>query len=234
MHRQRDPVPPEEWLKSAEFRRLVENRRLISTFVPGAAMRRSELSLLREQHPDIAARIAGNERLSAEARTTLLPLLRAVGLEGGGFEVIVYAEYTPSVLLAGRSAVLLPSGLLGLLDGPELRAVAAHEVGHLYAYSLYGSPVSREESGRPFTDAERREVELQCDSMAVVLSGAAGDRPDALSLALRKIEAVKARLEQSGRMIPDRRAAAYCPTLRDREDNIQQTVRALAALKTGG
>jgi predicted Zn-dependent protease len=69
---------------------------------------------------------------------------------------------------------------LRLLDSEELQAVVAHEIGHEYVWQEYAVARARNDTAR------LRELELACDSIAVLTLARIGVKPDRLVTAVEK------------------------------------------------
>jgi Zn-dependent protease with chaperone function len=69
---------------------------------------------------------------------------------------------------------------LRLLDSEELQALVAHEIGHEYVWQEYALARTRNDTAR------LRELELACDSIAVLTLARIGVKPDRLVTALAK------------------------------------------------
>jgi hypothetical protein len=103
-------------------------------------------------------------RLDASARTKLAAvkgLLRATGRDAE-YEIKVVEVPQVRIAVHERTVILISGILLNLLDADELRALAAHELGHEYLRVEYAR-ASR------IGDYHRlAELELLCDAIAIV------------------------------------------------------------------
>jgi len=85
------------------------------------------------------------------------------------------------VALHARSVVLISAPALAVLNGAELQALAAHEIGHEYLWARYA---------RARRDADReslKEMELLCDAIAIVTLRGLGLNPLRLIEGIEKI-----------------------------------------------
>ena len=92
--------------------------------------------------------------------------------------------------LHARAILLLSRPALTLLDASELRAVAAHEIGHDFFWEEYLELRQHPDPPR------RRRLELRCDGIAVATLTALGAPVGALKTALRKLVLFNERLGQ--------------------------------------
>jgi hypothetical protein len=107
------------------------------------------------------------------------PVLRLHAREGV-YELKVIAVPQAWVGLHGRAVLLITLPALRLLDSEELQALVAHEIGHEYVWQEYALARTRNDTAR------LRELELACDSIAVLTLARIGVKPDRLVTALAK------------------------------------------------
>jgi hypothetical protein len=101
--------------------------------------------------------------LSGSARRKLAAVtmvLRAVGRESV-YEIKVIAVPQAAIGLHARAVILMSESALTLLDGDELQALVAHEVGHEYVWT------ERERSFKMADPSRLKDLELMCDGIAI-------------------------------------------------------------------
>jgi hypothetical protein len=126
------------------------------------------------------------------------------------------------VALHARSVVLISAPALAVLNGAELQALAAHEIGHEYLWARY-------ERARRDADRESlKELELLCDAIAIVTLRKLGMNPSRLIDGIEKI----------GQYNRERLGTATnesdYPTVAERRTFVQQIVRWSSPLAVSG
>lgn len=97
------------------------------------------------------------------------PLLRAAGLRPGAVRIYIVSDREPNAFVAGGSNIFIHTGLMTELDSvDELRAVIAHEIGH-----ITGGHLARR------GDATRGGAGIAAIGMLGALAAAAGGVPEA-------------------------------------------------------
>jgi hypothetical protein len=107
------------------------------------------------------------------------PVLR-LHVREGVYELKVIAVPQAWVGLHGRAVLLISLPALRLLDSEELQALVAHEIGHEYVWQEYALARARNDTAR------LRELELACDSIAVLTLARIGVKPVRLVTAVEK------------------------------------------------
>lgn len=123
-----------------------------------------------------------NRRAEARrVRRHLAPVFRLYGRPA--MRVFVYDSHDRNIYNFHDVALLVPTGLLDVLDGDGLTAAAAHELAHLYAPALW-------EGARRRGDYHlMRRIELFCDAFAVAALRRLGVGAGAYGRALRLMNA---------------------------------------------
>ena len=124
-----------------------------------APARRGEVTRRRLAREVRKLGVANRRADARRVRRHLAPVLKLYGRPAT--RVFVYASYERNIYLFHGEALLVSTGLLDLIDGDGLTAVAAHELAHLYA------PEIREDARRRGDFSLMRRVELFCDAFAV-------------------------------------------------------------------
>ena len=120
-------------------------------------------------------------------------------------DVMVVDVFQAFTGLYARSAVIISTHALRLLDTGELQAVVAHELGHDYYWTEFAKAFGQRRH------AQLQELELRCDGIAVITLLDLGLDPALLTAAIGKIEMFNFRLG------PAADAAEYPPrSLRER------------------
>jgi hypothetical protein len=96
-------------------------------------------------------------------------------------EVKVVDVFQAAVGLHARSFILISQHALHLLDSEELRALAAHELGHDYFSDQYQLALDRHD------DKGTQELELRCDAIAILTLVDLGLNPRKLLSGLEKL-----------------------------------------------
>jgi hypothetical protein len=97
------------------------------------------------------------------------------------YEVKVIDLPQAVVALHARAVILISAPAVALLSGAELRALAAHEIGHEYVWGEW-------ERAHQHADQERlKELELVCDAIATVTLHHLGRDPAVLVDAIEKL-----------------------------------------------
>lgn len=107
-------------------------------------------------------------------------VLRVHGRDGV-YDVKVIAAPQAWTGLYGRAVLLISLPALRLLDSGELQALVAHEVGHEYMWQEYEAARARHDTAR------LRELELACDTVAILTLARIGVNPDRLMKAVEDI-----------------------------------------------
>ena len=107
------------------------------------------------------------------------PLLRLHGREGV-YELKVIALPQAWTGLYERAVLLISLPALRLLSPEELEAVVAHDIGHEYVWPVYAAAQKRNDAVR------LRELELACDTIAVLSLTRLGVKPNRLVTAVEK------------------------------------------------
>ena len=115
------------------------------------------LASLPEEGEVASLAVAARQKLA-----TLSRVIRAADRESV-YEVKIISVPQAAVALHARAVLLISERALTLLSAVELQAVVAHEIGHEYVWSEY------EQAKRSADRHRRRQLELMCDAIAVVM-----------------------------------------------------------------
>lgn len=121
--------------------------------------------------------------LDTAQRNKLMAVRRVLELHGRAAVYVVKVIDVPqaAVALHGRAVLLVSEPALDLLDGEELQALVAHEVGHEYFWGEYFR--ARRDNDRLLS----HRLELLCDGLAIVTLRRAAVDPQRLTSALEKM-----------------------------------------------
>lgn len=86
-----------------------------------------------------------------------------------------------AIVLHARTVIVITRAALDRLEPDELRAMVAHEIGHLYLWDEY------EEASRRFDYSQLQELELRCDGISVVTLHRLGVNPGRLESAVMRL-----------------------------------------------
>jgi hypothetical protein len=103
--------------------------------------------------------------LNASARsklTALHPVLRATRRDAV-YEIKIIDLRQAAIGIHGRTVILISEPALRILDANELRAVVAHEAAHEYVWEEWQRATHSDDWKK------RRQIELVCDGIAVVI-----------------------------------------------------------------
>jgi predicted Zn-dependent protease len=118
---------------------------------------------------------------SARRKLASLEQVLCVHQRQSVYEIKVISVPHAFVGLHARVVVLISDTALNFLDGEELQALVAHEIGHEYVWAEY-------ETARHLKDYRRlQELELYCDGVVILTLGKAGVNPSRLLSGLKKI-----------------------------------------------
>jgi hypothetical protein len=122
-------------------------------------------------------------KLEPLARRKLASLEPVLGLQQrqSVYAVKVIAVPQAYVGLHARAVVLISEPALNLLDGEELQAQVAHEIGHEYVWEQFETAKQRGD------DRALQEMELFCDAVALLTLRAASVDPFRLITGLEKM-----------------------------------------------
>ena len=98
----------------------------------------------------------------------------------GVYEIKVISVPQAWTGLHGRAVLLISLSALQLLSSEELQALAAHEIGHEYVWQEYAAAQTHKDIRR------LNELELACDTIAVLTLERIGVKPDRLIVGLEK------------------------------------------------
>jgi hypothetical protein len=157
----------------------------------------------------------GEGRELEKLRSVVVPVIALHG-KTGLLEPVLFRSDRMYVGLVAGWGLAVSTRSLALLTPVELRAAAAHELGHIYTM---GEAVTAE---RARDDSALRELELFSDGIAVVTLLLLGEDPRAV---VRGIEREIARLSTSGVVM----SAATHPSLAARKELNARLIDALAA-----
>lgn len=190
-----------QWLDSSEFKALADDPALAFKQVSPADVRAADIARFPESITDNRVTDANEV---AKLRLRLAPLFD-YAKDAAALELIIIRDEAPLVLLAEKSALIFSTGALSLLPDRELRAVAAHELAHIYFFNdLLEMALSKKFEGL-------RLLELKCDVIGMLIIERAGGCLQDLICALRRIYDY----EKSHNQDADR--ASIYPTLPERE-----------------
>jgi hypothetical protein len=97
------------------------------------------------------------------------------------YEVKVIDVAQAAVALHARAVLLISKPALDLLDADELQAVAAHEIGHEYVWVEY------DRASKAGDYKRRKELELLCDAIGIVILHQLGMNTSRLMAGVEKI-----------------------------------------------
>ena len=128
-------------------------------------------------------------RLDARSRQKLASLVSVLRVAGRDtvYAIKVIAVPQAFVGLHARAVLLISERALALVDGAELQALAAHEIGHEYVWDAYARAQARGDAAR------LRDLELVCDIVATLMLQTLGRDASSLINGLEKVLAFNRR-----------------------------------------
>lgn len=125
---------------------------------------------------DEVTRLSESEQQKLRALNAVLHLHHRLGV----YEIKVISVPQAGTALYARAVLLISLPALDLLDSEELQALVAHEIGHEYVWEEFALAQLHKNRKR------LRELELVCDTIAVLTLERIGVKPDRLIVGLEK------------------------------------------------
>lgn len=171
------------WLASPEFKRFVANpdeifrRAATEDNYTAESVAKLRAWAIANLPPAIRDYRVTDQKQLAALRERLRPLTTRFPI-AAHLEIFLFESESPYLGLAEKTMLCVATSVARDFTDAELRAVVAHELGHLHNYDVLAEALLAHDQ------AKLRFYELQADALGTLLSVCAGEQADTLSNAL--------------------------------------------------
>jgi hypothetical protein len=174
------------WIESAEFKHLAANpdQLFVNAATEDHHTAKSVAALRTWAVANLPPTVRDYRVTDAAQLASLAEKLRPLFLRfpvAAHLEIFLFESESPYLALAEKTMIVISTSAARDFTPSELRAVAAHELGHLFNYDALEAAVAARDALNLCL------YEFQADALGTMLSVLAGEQPDTLYNAIRRL-----------------------------------------------